>query len=196
MKNVYSLLSVLIVAIFMFVSCSSETKTQDDSTSNSDMNTEDAAFAKANGQSGITDADSQKNILQVAVGSKDHTTLVTACKAAGIVDILVNAGPITVFAPTNAAFDALPKGTLETLLKPENKKQLARIVRFHASPGKYYGKLFKNGMKLYQATGHYVDVEIKGKDVYIAGAKILGTIQCSNGVVHVIDKVMLPPEKK
>ena len=146
------------------------------------------------GQSAVSDELSSKNVLQVAIGSKDHTTLVAAVHAAGLEDVLVNAGPLTVFAPTNAAFDALPEGTVATLLKPENKSKLAKIIKYHASPGKYQGKLFKNGMRLYQASGHYVKVEKEGDKVKVDGANILGTVEASNGVVHVVDKVMLPPE--
>ena len=153
-----------------------------------------SAATTTKGQSAVNDPDSKPNVLQIALGLKDHTTLVAAVQAAGLEDVLVNAGPLTVFAPTNAAFDALPEGTVETLLKPENKSKLATIIKFHASPGKYEGKLLKDGMRLYQASGHYVKVERKGDDVYVGGAKIIATVAASNGVVHVVDKVMLPPE--
>ncbi|MEO1259956.1 MAG: fasciclin domain-containing protein [Bacteroidota bacterium] len=144
------------------------------------------------GQSAVSDDESSKNVLQVALGSKDHTTLVAAVQAAGLEDVLVNAGPLTVFAPTNAAFEALPAGTVEDLLKPENKSKLSSIIKYHASPGNYQGNLLKDGMRLYQASGHYVKVEKSGEDWLIDGAKILGTVPASNGVVHVVDKVMLP----
>ncbi len=146
------------------------------------------------GQSTVQDELSDNNILQIAIGSADHTTLVAAVQAAELEDVLVNAGPLTVFAPTNAAFDALPEGTVADLLKPENKSKLARIIKYHASPGKYMGDLLKNNMNLYQASGHYVKVE-KSDDgeIMVGGAKVLGTVEASNGVVHVVDKVMLPP---
>ncbi len=152
----------------------------------------DTASADVKGQSTVQDDLSSKNVLQVAIGSKDHTTLVAAVQAAGLEDVLVNAGPLTVFAPTNAAFDALPAGTVEDLLKPENKSKLAGIIKYHAAPGNYQGKLLKDGMMLYQASGHYVKVVRDGDNVTVDGAKILGTVQASNGVVHVVDKVMLP----
>ncbi len=145
------------------------------------------------GQSGVSDDASAKNVLQVALGSKDHTTLVAAVQAAGLEDVLVNAGPLTVFAPTNAAFAALPAGTVEDLLKPENKAKLAKIIKFHASPGNYQGNLLKNGQRLFQASGHYVKVKKDGDKIAVHEANILGTVQASNGVVHVVDKVMLPP---
>lgn len=144
------------------------------------------------GQSAVSDESSAKNVLQVALGSKDHTTLVAAVQAAELEDVLVNAGPLTVFAPTNAAFAALPAGTVEDLLKPENKATLAKIIKFHASPGNYQGKLLKNGQRLFQASGDYVKVTKEGEKVTVHGANILGTVQASNGVVHVVDKVMLP----
>ena len=152
----------------------------------------DGASTPVKGQSAVSDDESSKNVLQVALGSKDHTTLVAAVQAASLEDVLVNAGPLTVFAPTNAAFEALPAGTVEDLLKPENKSKLASIIKYHASPGNYQGNLLKDGMRLYQASGHYVKVEKSGEDWLVDGAKILGTVPASNGVVHVVDKVMLP----
>ncbi|MCB0480187.1 MAG: fasciclin domain-containing protein [Flavobacteriales bacterium] len=135
------------------------------------------------------------NILQVALGSPDHTTLVAAVQAAELEDVLVNAGPFTVFAPTNAAFDALPPGTVEDLVKPENKATLANIIKYHAAPGKYTGANIKGVMMIGQATGDKVVVEEKDGATYVNGAKILGTVEASNGVVHVIDGVLLPPAK-
>ena len=146
------------------------------------------------GQSTVQDDESAKNVLQIAINSKDHSTLVAAVQAAGLEDVLVNAGPLTVFAPTNAAFEALPAGTVEELLKPENKEKLATIIKYHASPGKYMDDLFQDGQNLFQATGHYIKVQKEGDKVIVDGANILGTVEASNGVVHVVDKVLLPPE--
>ena len=143
------------------------------------------------GQAYVVDDVSNPNVLQVALGSADHTTLVAAVQAAELENVLVNAGPLTVFAPTNAAFDALPEGTLDDLLKPENKQVLANIVTSHAAPGKYLGDGLAAESQLYQATGHYVDVEVRNGDTYVNGAKILATVEASNGVVHVVDKVFL-----
>lgn len=151
--------------------------------------------ATMKGQSAVEeDPNAPKSILGVAISSPDHTTLVAGVQAASLEDVLVNAGPLTVFAPNNAAFDALPEGTLDELLKPENKATLARIIKFHASPGSYRIKDLRDGMQLYQATGHYIKVENKDGQVKINGANILGTVEASNGVVHVIDAVMLPPD--
>ena len=143
------------------------------------------------GQAFVVDDVSDPNVLQVALGSPDHTTLVAAVQAAELENVLVNAGPLTVFAPTNDAFAALPGGTLDDLLKPENKQTLANIVTSHAAPGKYLGDVLNGQTQLYQATGHYVDVEVRDGATYVNGAKILATIEASNGVVHVVDKVFL-----
>ncbi len=156
--------------------------------------TEEAATLPK-GQSTVQDEVSKPNILQIALQSNDHTTLAQAVQAAGLEDVLVNAGPLTVFAPTNAAFEQLPEGTLDELLKPENKAKLARIIKFHASPGKYTVEMLRDGMQLFQATGHYIKVEKKGNDTYVHGAKILGSVEASNGIIHVVDKVLLPPEE-
>jgi uncharacterized surface protein with fasciclin (FAS1) repeats len=152
-----------------------------------------AEAVKTHGQSGVVDKDSDKNILQIAASSPDHTTLAAACTAADMLDVLANAGPLTVFAPTNAAFEKLPAGTVEDLLKPENKETLARIIQFHAAPGTYKDKGLRNGMKLYQASGHYIDVEVKDDGTYVNGSKIMATIDASNGVIHVVEDVFLPP---
>ncbi len=147
------------------------------------------------GQSAVQDPESKPNILQIAIGSKDHSTLVAAVQAAGLEDVLVNAGPLTVFAPNNAAFDKLPEGTLEELTKPENKDKLARIIKFHASPGKYTEDMLRDGMRLFQASGHYVKVERKNDGIYVNGSKLLGSVPASNGLVYVIEDVWLPPEE-
>lgn len=151
------------------------------------------------GQASVQDDVSAKNILQVAIGSKDHTTLVAAVQAAQIEHVLVNAGPLTVFAPTNAAFDALPEGTVETLLQPENKSKLAFILTNHAAPGSFdldaLKKESSKGRKIYTAAGDYLEVVVDGDKVTVGGAKILGTIQTSNGIINVVDKLILPTEK-
>ena len=151
---------------------------------------------ETHGQAGVVDKDSDKNILQIAAGSEAHTTLAAAVTAADMLDVLANPGPLTVFAATNAAFDKLPEGTVENLLKPENKETLARIIMFHAAPGTYKGKLLKNGQKLYMASGHYINVEVKEDGTYVNGSKIVATIDASNGVVHVVEDVFLPPDEE
>ena len=186
MKNLTTSIFAFIMALLM-VSCGAPASEQ------GATGGDDAGSAVVKGQSTVEDDLSAKNILQVAIGSADHTTLVAGCQAAGLEDVLVNAGPLTVFAPTNDAFAALPDGTLDDLLKPENKPTLARIIKYHASPGKYTTDMLKDGQRLFQASGHYVNV-IKNEDgITVDGAKILGTVEASNGIIHVVDKVILPP---
>ena len=145
------------------------------------------------GQAFIEDDESTPNVLQIALQSDDHTTLVAAVQAAQLENVLVNAGPLMVFAPTNAAFDALPEGTVEDLLKPENKESLANILKYHVTPGNYSKDFLKNFKKLGQANDQNVAVETKDGEVYIGGAKIIASIPAGNGIVHVVDKVILPP---
>lgn len=149
------------------------------------------SFENLHGQAGVADEESEINILQIAIASHDHTTLVAGVKAAELENVLVNPGPLTVFAPTNAAFDKLPEGTLDELLKPENKNKLARIITSHAAPGTFTLELLKDGSKLYMATGQYIDVKVKDGDTYVNGSKILGSVEASNGLVYVIDDVFL-----
>ncbi len=146
-----------------------------------------------------------KNIVENAINSKDHTTLVAAVKAAGLVEILQSKGPFTVFAPTNAAFDKLPKGEVETLLKPENLKTLQTILTYHVVAGKLSTsdilKLIKKGngkATLKTFSGGALTVWMKGKDIYItdengSSSKItVADVNQSNGVIHVIDTVVTP----
>lgn len=143
------------------------------------------------GQAYVQDPNSKPNILGIALSSPDHTTLVAGVKAAELENVLVNAGPLTVFAPVNAAFDALPPGTLEELLKPENKQKLATIITSHAAPGKFTVDLLTDGMELYMATGQYVKVEKREDGTYVNGSRILGSVEATNGMVHVIGEVFL-----
>jgi len=147
------------------------------------------------GQADVFDKTSDPNILQIAIRSKDHTTLVEAVKAAQIEHILVNAGPLTVFAPINTAFDALPEGTIEDLLKKENISTLTTILTRHAAPGSFdipkLKKEAEKGRKIYMATGDYLEITIKEEDVYVNGCKILSSIHTSNGIINVIDKIII-----
>ncbi len=186
---------VLVFALLAFVSsCKNENKDTSNSgtVSETDVQTED----KTSGQAFIKDDEGTSTVLSIAIGSKDHTTLVAAVQAADLENVLVNAGPLMVFAPTNEAFAALPEGTVENLLKPENKDALANILKYHVTPGNYSKDFLKKFKKLGQANNQYVKVEVKGDDVFIGGAKILGSVKAGNGIVHVIDKVMLPPTEE
>lgn len=151
---------------------------------------------KTVGQSGVQDDASQKNVVQVAVGSKDHTTLVAAVKAGELVDALSNAGPFTVFAPTNDAFAKLPAGTVDNLLKPESKETLVDILQYHVSVGVYKAESLQNGQSLGQVNGDNITITKKGNDIIVNGtAKIIASIPASNGIIHVVDGVLLPPKK-
>ncbi|MDQ1165972.1 fasciclin domain-containing protein [Flavobacterium sp. SORGH_AS_0622] len=146
-----------------------------------------------------------KNIIENAVNSKDHTTLVAAVKAADLVETLKGAGPFTVFAPTNEAFNKLPKGTVETLLKPENKKKLQTILTYHVASGKWnsadIAKAIKDGKgkaTIKTVSGGTLTAWMKGKNLYITDengnkAKVtIADVNQSNGVIHVVDAVLLP----
>ena len=171
--------------LLLIGACTADTSDSSGSASNNNE------FAANHGQAGVKDDQSAPNILQIAIGSPDHKTLVAAVQAAELENVLVNPGPLTVFAPNDAAFAKLPEGTVEMLLLTENKGKLATIVTSHASPGTFTGELLADGSQIYLATGQYVDVEVRDGDTYVNGAKILGTVDASNGVVHVIDTVFL-----
>ena len=157
--------------------------------------TEIISDAKATvGQSGVQDDQSAKNVVQVAVGSKDHTTLVTAIKAGDLVDALSNAGPFTVFAPTNAAFDKLPAGTVEGLLKEEKKNDLIDILQYHVAVGVFKEDMLQDGQTIGQVNGSNITISKKDGKIMINGvANIIGSVPASNGIVYIIDAVLLPP---
>lgn len=140
----------------------------------------------------LADNHSKKDIVDIAAGNKDFSTLVAAVKAAGLVDTLKGDGPFTVFAPTNEAFAKLPAGTVESLLKPENKKKLTRILTYHVVPGKVMAKDVKAG-KVATASGDKVTIAVTDGAVMLDKAKVVSTdIEASNGVIHVIDSVIIP----
>jgi uncharacterized surface protein with fasciclin (FAS1) repeats len=154
--------------------------------------TNTAPTAADDGQSTVQDNDSQKDVVKVAAGSADHTTLVTAVKAASLVDVLSNAGPFTVFAPTNAAFEKLPPGTVEGLLKPDKKEALQDILQYHVAVAVYKPEMFQDGQVISMANGGSVTIGVKDGKVTVNGANIIATVPASNGIVHVIDAVLLP----
>src|SRR5471030_1817178 len=139
-----------------------------------------------------------KNIIQNAVNSKDHTTLVAAVKAAGLVDTLEGKGPFTVFAPTNAAFGKLPAGTVDTLVKPENKATLTKILTYHVVPAKLEPPSRTAGRNRRTAEGEELTVKLKDGHVWIVDAKggtsmvTIPNVNQSNGVIHVVDTVLMP----
>lgn len=146
-----------------------------------------------------------KDIVDNAVNSKDHTTLVAAVKAAGLVDTLKSPGPFTVFAPTNASFAALPAGTVDTLLKPENKGTLTKVLTYHVVPGRVDSMALAQQIRagggkamLKTASGGTLTATMSGNDVLITDSKggaatvTIADVYQSNGVIHVVNKVLLP----
>lgn len=133
------------------------------------------------------------SIVEIAAGNDDFSTLVAALTAAGLVDVLSGEGPFTVFAPTNAAFEKLPAGTVESLLKPENKQQLTDVLTYHVVAGAVYAS---DVVELSEATtvqGTTVDITVTEDGVMVDNANVVATdIEASNGVIHVIDSVILP----
>jgi uncharacterized surface protein with fasciclin (FAS1) repeats len=187
MKNILKLISVAIVAIMM--SCNSEnTTTQPSSIDNN---------TSKGGQETVKDDDSQKDVVKVAVSSKDHTTLVAALKQADLVTSLSNAGPFTVFAPTNDAFNKLPAGTVDGLMKDDKKADLQNILQYHVTVSAMKAESFTDGQTLGMVNGDNVTVSVKDGKVTLNGtAHIIASIPASNGMIHVIDAVLLPPTKK
>ena len=176
---------MLIAGFVALVGCKQNSETQTETTT-------ETTQAQATGQSGVQDATSAPNIVQVAAGSKDHTTLVTAVKAAELVDALSNAGPFTVFAPTNAAFDKLPAGTVEGLLKPEKKEDLANILGYHTYVGSLKTEYMQDGQEFDMVFGGKVKITKKGDKTFVNGSEIVASIPTSNGIIHVIGDVLLP----
>jgi len=183
--------TVLMGALVLTFGCNSADTTNTPAAGSS------AAATTGAGQSGVQDDQSAKNVVQVAIGSKDHTTLVTAVKAAELVDALSNAGPFTVFAPTNAAFDKLPAGTVDGLLKPEKKEALTDILQYHVSVGVFKEDMLQDGQSIGQVNGGNITISKKDGKIMINGvANVIATVPASNGIVYIIDAVLLPPPSK
>lgn len=177
-----------IVGIFVVVGLINGCTKKDDASSA-------AAPAPAPGQAMVVDDISQKNVVQIAVGSKDHTTLVKAVQAAELVDVLANPGPFTVFAPVNTAFDKLPAGTVEGLLKPEKKEALADILQHHVFVGILKESDLTDGRVINQVDLNDVTITRKDGKIYVDDAAVLASIPAANGIIHVIDGVLLPKKK-
>ena len=169
------------------------------------MDGKPAAMATSNPMVGGAAMYASKDIIDNAVNSRDHTTLVAAVKAAGLVDTLKGPGPFTVFAPTNAAFDALPPGTVATLLKPENKGTLTTVLTYHVVPGRMDAAAIKRAIDagggralLKTASGGTLTATMSGANVIVTDAKggsatvTTADVYQSNGVIHVVNKVLLP----
>lgn len=187
MKKYFSL--PLIVLALLMTSCNNEKKQASGTTEND-------AVTNTGGQENVQDEVSQKDVVKVAMGSPDHTTLVAAVKQAELVTALSNAGPFTVFAPTNAAFDKLPAGTVEGLMKNDKKADLQNILQYHVTTSSLKEEFFRDGMNIGMVNGGSVKVSIKdGKIMLNNSATIVASVPASNGMVHVIDAVLLPPAK-
>jgi uncharacterized surface protein with fasciclin (FAS1) repeats len=133
------------------------------------------------------------NIVSIAAGSEDHTTLVAALQAANYVTAVSASGPLTVFAPTNAAFDKLPAGTVEGLLEPDKLSDLQEILKYHVTTSAL--STFQDGQSLGMANGARATMHVDGDQISINDAKVIASIPASNGIVHVVDTVLLPPAK-
>jgi uncharacterized surface protein with fasciclin (FAS1) repeats len=184
-KAIRFLLSVFVV---MGMSCSNATKENESSATAA----ENTAAPAGGGQATVSDETSAPNIVKVAINSKDHSTLVTAVQAADLVNALANNGPFTVFAPTNAAFDALPAGTVEGLLKPEKKDALSDILQYHVFIGVLTEPMMHDGQVIGMANDGKATLHVKDGKYMINDAHIVGSVTASNGLVYVIDKVISP----
>jgi uncharacterized surface protein with fasciclin (FAS1) repeats len=182
-----NILTILVVATFgtatLFSCNNAETKTAEATTEEIKQDTTPPP----------PPAPAPKDVVDVAIGSTDHTTLVAAVTAAGLVETLKGAGPFTIFAPTNAAFAALPAGTVDGLLKPESKAALTKILTYHVVAGAVKAADLKDGQKVKTLQGQELTVSIKEGNVKINGANVTAAdLIGTNGVVHVIDAVLMP----
>ena len=187
MKSMFRFFSI-VALVLIFSACNSGTQ--------STTETKEAA-TKSGGQEAIQDDISQKDVVKVAVGSKDHTTLVAALKQADLVTSLANAGPFTVFAPTNDAFNKLPAGTVDGLMKDEKKADLQNILEYHVTTSALSTDMLQNLQTLGMVNGGNVTVSAKDGKISLNGgaANIIASVRASNGWVHIIDAVLLPPAK-
>jgi len=179
------------ISLPLMISCSQTSETSP----GNDADT--TARALAGGQESVQDSDSQKDVVKVAISSKDHTTLVAALKQADLVTSLSNAGPFTVFAPTNEAFNKLPAGTVDGLMKDDKKEDLQNILQYHVFMSVKNPDSFTDGEKLGMVNGDDVTVTVKdGKTLLNNSASVVTSIRASNGIIYVIDGVLLPPAKQ
>lgn len=219
MRKTFVVLPLALASLVLAAACASETSTTNNSnmaansntTSNANMSsnmnaaTNSNAGMKENPMVGGAAMYATKDIVDNAVNSKDHTTLVAAVKAAGLVDTLKGAGPFTVFAPTNEAFDKLPKGTVDTLVKPENKAKLTKILTYHVVSGKLDSKALAQQIEagggkasLKTVNGEMLTAKMNGKDIVLTDEKggmsrvTIADVNQSNGVIHVVDTVLMP----
>lgn len=191
----------LILALFSMGSvnaqCGGSANAQNQETNN---NTDFGSATASNDAGTIAPVETpagEQDLVELAVSTDELSTLVTAVKAAGLVQTLKGKGPFTVFAPTNKAFEALPEGTLEMLLKPENKEKLAAVLTYHVLSGSYPAAKVKDGMTPKSVQGETLEITKYDNGVKVNSARvIMADVMAKNGVVHVIDKVILPPSMR
>ena len=199
-KNMFSLLVAAAFITATFIACNNESKTEKETTKMDDTTKMDnTTMPEEQGvMVGGANMVPSKDIVDNAAGSADHTTLVAAVKAAGLVETLKSAGPFTVFAPTNAAFSALPAGTVDNLLKPEMKGDLAKILTYHVVAGSFKSTDLKDGQKLKTVQGEDLMIHYKDNKWMVHDAKggmaniTIADVISSNGVTYVIDAVLMP----
>ncbi len=192
LKRPLALLLVLIAASMFVVACGDDDDSGDDANKDDAAMTEDEESDDAMSEDDAMSGD--MTIAALAAENPDLSTLVQAATAAGLVETLSGEEPFTVFAPTNAAFEKLPEGTVENLLKPENQEQLVGILTYHATPGAAMAADLSDGQELTMANGLPLTVSIMGDKVMVGDATVVAAdVKASNGVVHVIDTVLMPP---
>ncbi|MEO8795076.1 MAG: fasciclin domain-containing protein [Daejeonella sp.] len=191
MKTLCKILAI--TALPLLISCN-QTRTETETVNGTESSTD---AISAGGQENVKDDDSQKDVVKVAVGSPDHTTLVAALKQAELVTSLSNAGPFTVFAPTNEAFNKLPKGTVEGLMKDDKKEDLQNVLQYHVFMSALSPESLTDGQTLGMVNGDNVTVNVKDGVVKLNNsATVITSIRASNGIIYVIDGVLLPPPAK
>ena len=193
-KTFLSALMVASASVLMLASCNDEKKTEvSTETATDTTKVAEAPVTEAGVMVGGANMVASKNIVENAAGSADHTTLVAAVTAAGLGETLSGAGPFTVFAPTNAAFAALPAGAVDGLLKPESKAKLTSVLTYHVVSGAVKAADLKDGQKIKTVQGEELTVGVKDGKVTINGANVtIADVVSSNGVTHVIDAVLMP----
>lgn len=194
MKKSLLPIALLASATLMFTACNEGAKTETETTTtDTSVVVEEPKMEEPGVMVGGANMVPSKNIVENAAGSSDHTTLVAAVKAADLAATLSGAGPFTVFAPTNAAFDKVPKATLESLLTPEKKADLSKILTYHVVPGALKAADLKDGQKLTTVQGQELTVSVKDGKVMVNGATVTtADVISSNGVTHVVDAVLMP----
>jgi uncharacterized surface protein with fasciclin (FAS1) repeats len=180
-----ALLAIAAITVTSFVACNNEGESAKTPEATAPVAKEEPTAPKP--------AEAPKDVVDIAMGSADHSTLVAAVKAAGLVETLKGTGPFTIFAPTNAAFNALPAGTVDGLLKPEKKADLTGILTYHVVAGAVKSSELKDGQKVKTLQGAELTVAIKDGKVTINGANVTAAdLTGSNGVIHIVDAVLMP----